>query len=125
MYLGLLGVYKHWPLNLLEYVFFLNLVILSSGTLYTTAVEKSVYPVTQLSVGITLLITMVIILYHSIQSFVKRCRVEDKLSTVKCIISQKRRNDKDNTMDVQQTECDHSTLTYSVVEIKDTSLLQH
>ena len=125
MYLGLLeGVYKHWPLNLLEYVFFLNLAFLSSGTLYTTAVEKSIHPVTQLSIGITLVIITVIILYHSIQSFVKRCRVKDKISIVKCTISQIRRNDKNNTMDVQQTECDHPTVTYSVVEIEET-LFQH
>ena len=130
VYLGLLGgVYKHWPLNLLEYVFFLNLAFLSSGTLYTIAVEKSIHPVTQLSIGITLVIITVIILYHSIQSFVKRCRVKDKLSTVKCKISQKRKNDKDNNIivDEEQTEChvvEHPTMTYFVVGMEDTLLYQ-
>ena len=54
--------------------------------------------------------------------------MKDKLSTVKCIISQKRRNDKDNIIvDEEQTEChivEHPTVTYFVVGMEDTLLYQ-
>ena len=121
VYLGMLGgVYKYWPLNLLEYAFFLNLVLLSSGTLYATVVEKSVHPVTQLSVGTTLLVTIVIVLYHSIQSLVKRYQVKDKICELKRKVSQKKSN---KGMDVEQYDFEeHPTVTYSVVGMEDTIL---
>ena len=61
---------------MLEYAFFLNLVILSAGTLYVSVVEKSVLPMTNVSVGITLVITTFIIVYHGIRSLVKRYHVK-------------------------------------------------
>ena len=123
VYLGMLGgVYKYWPLNLLEYIFFLNLVVLSSGTLYATVVERSVCPVTQLSVGTTLILTIVIILYHGLQSLVKRYQVKDKICALKHKISQKKSN---KGMDVEQYDLEeHPTVTYSVVGMEDT-LLYH
>ena len=116
VYLGLLGgVYKSWPLNLLEYVFYLNIVILSAGTLYTTAVEKSVYPIPQLSVGITLVITIFIALYHGIHSFVKRFHMRERVYSLKYKISQKRSN---KNIDMQQCDFElHPDVTYSVVEM--------
>ena len=118
VYLGLLGgVYKYWPLNLLEYVFFLNLVILSAGTLYITAVEKSVHPMTHISVGTTFVITIFTILYHSTYIFVKKCHVKEKICTLKQIIY-RIRSSKD--MDMQQFNVgEHPTVTYSVVKMED------
>jgi hypothetical protein len=123
VYLGMLGgVYKYWPLNLLEYIFFMNLVILSSGTLYATVVEKSIRPMTQLSVGTTLMVTIIIVLYHGIQSLVKRYQIKDKVCAFKRRISRKRSN---KDLDVQQYDLEeHSTVTYSVVGMEDTLLHQ-
>ena len=123
VYLGLLGgVYKYWPLNLLEYVFFLNLVILSAGTLYTMAVEKSVYPVTHVSVGTTFIITMFIVLYHGTYIFVKKCHVKEKIWTLKRIISHEKSN-----KDIDVQECDfeeHPTVSYSVIKMEETLIHQ-
>ena len=122
-YLGLLGgVYKYWPLNMLEYIFFLNLVILSAGTLYITAVERSVHAVTHVSVGTTLVITIFIVLYHGIHIFVKKCHVKEEMWTLTRIISRKR-----NNKDTDMQQCDfeqHPIVTYSVVEMRETLLQQ-
>ena len=122
VYLGLLGgVYKYWPLNLLEYVFLLNLVVLSAGSLYTTAVEKSVHPVMHVSVSTALVITICIVLYHGIHIFVKKCHMKEKIWKLPRIISQKRSNTID--MDVQQCNFEeHPNVTYSIVEM-ETALL--
>jgi predicted outer membrane repeat protein len=123
VYLGLLGgVYKYWPLNVLEYIFFLNVVILSAGALYIIAAEKSIHPVTHFSVGITLAITIFIVFYHAIQSFVKRCHMKEKIWTLIRTISRERNNHID--VDVQQYDLEDlvhpaSTVTYSIVKMEE------
>ena len=125
VYLGLVGgVYRYWPLNMMEYVFFLNLVILSAGALYSTAVEKSVQTVTHVSVGTTLVITMFTVLYHGVQSFVKRCHALKQIWALDLtrIIGRKRNKMNEDT-DVQ-LQCgfdEHPTVTYSVVKMEETS----
>ena len=49
-----------------EYCFLLNLILLSTGVLYSTSVGRSVYVITQVSVGITLSVTVLIVAYHSL-----------------------------------------------------------
>ena len=121
--IGLLGgVYKLRPINMLEQAFFLNLVILSAGTLYVSIVEKSVLPVINVSVGITLVITTFIIVHHCIRSLMKRYHVKGIYLT--CILGRKRDNE-DTDIYVQQCNFEaHSTVTYSVVEMKELLLHQ-
>lgn len=123
VYLGLLGgVYKYWPLNVLEYIFFLNLVILSAGTLYIIAVEKSIQSVTHFSVGTTLVITIFIVLYHGIRSLVKRCHMEEKIWILIRTISQKRNNVDIDMLQYDLEDLVHpastSAVTYSIVEME-------
>ena len=63
-------VYKTWLLNLLEYSFFLNLAALSAGTLYCLTVGSNTHAITQASVGIVFISTVLITLYH--------CQLRDK-----------------------------------------------
>ena len=58
------GVYKQWPLNLLECFFLLNLLILSAGTLFALSSERHISEVSKLSVSIALLFTGCIVFYH-------------------------------------------------------------
>ena len=66
------GVYKVWLLNILEYSFLLNLIIMSVGVLYAISVNnKPILVVTQISVAITLSVTLVIIAYHVLNTIIK------------------------------------------------------
>ena len=65
------GVYKTWPLSLLEYSFFLNLAALSAGTLYCQTVGSNTHVITQVSVGFIFISTVLITFYH--------CQLRDKL----------------------------------------------
>ena len=123
VYLGLVGgVYKSRPLNILEYVFLVNVVILSAGTLFTIAVERSVLPVSQLSVGVTLGITVMTIMYQSIHTFVERYHVKEKMCTLKRVINKKLSI---KSVGLQKKDFkDHASVTYSVVEMEE-KLLQN
>ena len=79
------GVYKLWPLNLMEYSFILNLAILTAGNMYCLLINTETYLVSQVSVSIALITTMLIILHHGIQKFPK---INLKLNAVsQCLIS--------------------------------------
>ena len=64
------GVYKTWPLNLLEYSFMFNLAALSAGTLYCLTTGSNTHSITQASVSIAFISTVFITLYH--------CQLRDK-----------------------------------------------
>ena len=64
------GVYKTWPLSLLEYFFLLNLAALSAGILYCLTTGSNSHAITQVSVSIIFISTVLIILYH--------CQLRDK-----------------------------------------------
>ena len=58
------GVYKHWLLNLIEVVFFLNLGTLSAVAHYQIGSGRSVTAITYTSTGITFVMFLVIVSYH-------------------------------------------------------------
>ena len=59
------GVYKKQYLNILESFFFLNLGILSSGVCFAKIIGWSTKPVTFTSVGITFIVLVAILLFHT------------------------------------------------------------
>ena len=64
-YLSLVGgVYKQWWLNLVETAFILNLLTLSSGSLYKDNTGTLIKPISYTSAGITLLLFISILIYH-------------------------------------------------------------
>jgi len=63
--LALHGVYKKQYLNILESFFFLNLGILSAVVCYIEIIGYSTNPATYTSVGITFLILIGILLFHT------------------------------------------------------------
>ena len=72
-------------LNILEYSFLPNLIILSVGVLYATSVDdKPVHVITQISVTITLFVTLVIIAYHTFNTVIKllKARTNIKISAI-------------------------------------------
>ena len=84
--------------------------------MYVSVVEKSVLPMTNISVGITLIITTFIILYHGIRSLVKRYH--------DCERNRSNMHDNEDT-DVQQCNFEaHPTVICSDVEMKETLLHQ-
>ena len=119
------GVYKTWPLNLLEYSFFLNLAALSAGTLYCLTVGSNTHAITQASVGIVFISTVLITLYH--------CQLRDKflkrklLSVYETFI-QNHIKRAYNALNNGNKPASHSTIddntapskvTYSVVELEE------
>ena len=59
------GIYKLWPLNVLENVFFLNLGVLSSAVgFYLESTDTVVPAIACTSVGITFLLFLSIVFYH-------------------------------------------------------------
>ena len=61
---GLSGVYKTWPLNILESLSFLNLSVLSQATLYVRNAGGNQTAVVCISVGIAFLTFVAILFYH-------------------------------------------------------------
>ena len=61
---GLGGVYKKWPLNILETLSFLNLSVPSQATLYVRNAEGNQTAVVCISVGIAFLTFVAILFYH-------------------------------------------------------------
>ena len=61
---GLHGVYKKWPLNILESLSFLNLGILSLATLYVSKAGGNQKALICISVGIAFLTFVAILFYH-------------------------------------------------------------
>ena len=66
-YLSLVGgVYKQWWLNVIETAFILNLLILSSGSLYQINAGSSIKPISYTSTSIALGLFIGILIYHVI-----------------------------------------------------------
>ena len=117
------GVYKTWPLNLLEYSFLLNLAVLSAGTLYCLTTGSNTHAITQASVSIVFISTMLIILYH--------CQVRDKYLKRKIasvyktfILNHIKRaynvlNSKNDPSSSNNDVTTPSKVTYSVVELEE------
>ena len=108
------GVYKSWPLDLLEYIFYLNITILSAGTLYARAVDKSVDALSQASVGIAFCITVFIVLCHAVHTFATKFDMKVKFRTLI--------NHKVNKKDINAQQNDiqrQKNVTYSVVEMEE------
>ena len=80
------GVYKSWPLNTLELLFFLNLGVLSQATLYVSKAGGNQTSLTCISVGIAFLTFMAILFYH--MTFT---RVWKRL--MECYLQRKRRGE--------------------------------
>ena len=112
------GVYKQWPLNLLECFFLLNLLILSAGTLFALSSERHISEVSKLSVSIALLFTGCIVFYHCslriLRSY-KRSKLRERVSNVyQNFVRHGQLTNKDSE------QCDfqpHQKVTHSVVEL--------
>ena len=111
------GVYKVCLLNILEYSFLLNLIILSVGVLYATSVDnKPVYVVTQISVAISLCITLIIIAYHSFNVVLKVLKLDKRM----CKIPLKNKSDNEfvTSVDSHTSALDHE-VTHTSFELKE------
>ena len=111
------GVYKIWLLNLLEYSSLLNLVILSVAILYTISTNQTnCIILSQVSIGIILCITGLVIAYHTLVVVLKVVRIDPKVKAFW------RRNKKqpETTNEIQQ--CNplvNPPVTYSVIELTE------
>lgn len=122
------GVYKTWPLNLLEYSFFLNLASLSAGKLYCLTIGSNTHAITQASVSIVFVSTVLIILYH--------CQLKNKylkrkifslyekfiLNGVKCAGVPNDVNNESGPSSRNNDCTPPSKVTYSVVELEESLL---
>ena len=109
------GVYKMWPLSLLEHSFFFNLVALSAGTFYTLHSESRI-TVTWVSVMISFVTTVFIIIYHSYLNIQVKCK-NTSLTRLLSGLKGKRMhlNEIDCTQEIQL----HPQVTYSAVELHE------
>ena len=110
------GVYKMWPLSLLEYSFFFNLVALSTGTFYTLHSESQ-RTVTQVSIIISFIATVLIVMYHSYLSIQAKCK-DSSLAHFFAMLKRKTtqlQNEHDCTQEIQL----HPQVTYSIVELNE------
>ena len=113
------GVYKVCLLNILEYSFLLNLIVLSVGVLYATSVDdKPVYVVTQISVAISLCITLIIIAYNCFNVVLKVLKLDKRM----CKIPWNRKSITDNEFDTSvdsYTSALNHEVTHSSIELKE------
>ena len=112
------GVYKLWPLNILEYTFLLNLAIASTGTLYIHSTGHQTFVVSQISVLITLVVTILILVYHcslKIKKKIQNTKLEMRVTAVWQSITLNRNQFVNKNQDAQL----HPQITYSVVELDE------
>ena len=112
------GVYKVWPLNLLEYFSLFNLVILSVMTLYLMSANKPNHSLSQVSVSITLCTTILIIAYHGFVVVLKMLKI-DPIKVI-TLIWKRNKQISENTNEMQQ--CDavvNPPVTYSVIKLTE------
>ena len=113
------GVYKVCLLNILEYSFLLNLIILSMGVLYATSVDnKPVYVVTQISVAISLCITLIIIAYHSFNVVLKVLKLDKRTCRIPWNRKIQADNEFDTSVDSHTSALNHE-VTHSSIELKE------
>ena len=106
------GVYKSWALNLLNYSFLLNLIILSVVSLYLICTNTRIEPIVYTSSGIAFMLFIAIVIYHLILKIVK-------LKIVQKIISIKRKlkEQKHTVMDNQLNRVIENKMTYTTIEL--------
>ena len=116
------GIYKVWLVNVLEYSFLLNLIILSASVLYATSVDKPVHLMTQVSVGITLSITAIIIIYHSLHVILRMVKAHTNIKITN-IWKKKMDNNleinNDNNLKAVNIAALDNKVTHSVVELTE------
>ena len=113
------GVYKVCLLNILEYSFLLNLIILSMGVLYATSVNnKSIYVVTQISVAISLSITLIIISYHCFKVVLKVSKLDKRTCRMPWNRKIQTDNEFDTSVDSHTSALNHE-VTHSSIELKE------
>jgi hypothetical protein len=118
-YLALVGgVYRHWPLSLLEIIFLSNLGILSAACgVYQ---EESARPIaTQISTGITFVLFAAIIVYH----LVLRVMQSRGGRALKKYVGEKRETkgmkEEEGEMTQALIDSDEVTVTHSVVDLQE------
>ena len=114
------GVYKTWLLNVLEYVFLLNLIVLSLVVFYTTLTNGPIYTVTQASIGTALTIAIGIAIYAILKTLKINVKLRDLYAHV-CRIRETSQNVQNMRQDVTLT---NYNVTYSTVELGE-SLLEY
>ena len=111
------GIYKIWLLNLLEYSSLLNLVILSVAMLYTISTHQTNHIIlSQVSVGITLCTTGLVIAYHTMVVVLKVVKIDPKVKAFW------RRNKKQSETANEMQQCNpvvNPPVTYSVIELTE------
>ena len=106
-------------LNILEYSFLLNLIILSVGVLYAISVDnKTVYVVTQISVAISLCITLIIIAYHSFNVVLKVLKLDKRTCRIPWNRKIQADNEFDTSVDSHTSALNHE-VTHSSIELKE------
>ena len=111
------GVYKIWLLNLLEYSSLLNLVILSVAILYTTSTNQTNHTIlSQVSVGITLCSTGLVIAYHTLVVVLKVVKINPKIKA----FWKRKKKQPETANEIQQCNLVvNPQVTYSVIELTE------
>ena len=109
------GVYKTWLLNVLEYSFFLNLIIVSAAALYATSTNGAVRIVTLVSVSTTLSISGLIVAYKCFTAIVKILKFDKKVGAMYFW----KKKELETTGNVRQNVALLDHVTHSVVELKE------
>lgn len=122
-YLSLIGgVYKLWWLNVIETVFILNLLILSTTTLYHINATVPIKPITYTSTSITLVLFVAIVLYHIVIGVSKRNLGQHLLQKLKnsLFILSTRKASSQNVLQTDPIQSEPiDTVTYSVIQLED------
>ena len=104
---------------MLEYSFLLSLILLSAGLHYSISAGRPVYVITQVSVSITLSVTILIVAYHSLTAILKVLRFDVNLKFSN-IQFRKPRNKNTINLNMKQVAAaltQDDKVTHSVVEL--------
>ena len=110
------GVYRKWPLDLLENTFHLNLGICSLATLYTYATDGDHTQLVLASTGLAFTVLAFIILYHT---YLRLSNSALCLNIKKSMPQRKKETDSEDMSDSPELKTITSAPTTSVVELEE------
>ena len=111
------GVYKTWPLNMLEYSYLLNLITLPA--VVVTMADGPVHIVTQVSVSIALFTSAIVVACKCLIVIVKLLKLDKWIDAMKKNKGTALEYTRDLSQDAVSHALDHQKVTHSVVELTE------
>ena len=105
IYKGVLsGVYRKWPVDVLESTIYLNLILFASSTMYILELRGNQATLANISLTMYFITVIVILGYHTVSTFFKGNRMYTNVT--KCFNHKRNTRENDDFEDNMREDCD-------------------